>query len=131
MFPLQIPKHLLDLLSPCFHSALEEQRADRNISMYFCWLSFLLLYFYFVLLLFLLSRLTEWVEKAAKKARKQRRAMVINIYSRSMCAGLCCFFVSRELKFNQGTHASLQLAGIQWEPVWHPCDDSLSPSFCT
>lgn len=45
MFYLKIPKHLLDIVSPCFHSALKKQRADMNISILFCWLSFTLFYY--------------------------------------------------------------------------------------
>lgn len=129
MFYLKIPKHLLDIVSPCFHSALKKQRADMNISILFCWLSFTL----FLLYYFVLNRRTKWLEKAAKKGRKLRRAMVINSYRRTICAGLCCFFVSRELKFNQGTPC-LTAAGrdsVEFRPPGrHLCDNSTSPSFC-
>lgn len=122
--PKAFIRHRVTLLSFCLKEAKGRYEHLHIV---------LLAFFYFILLYyFVLNRRTKWLEKAAKKGRKLRRAMVINSYRRTICAGLCCFFVSRELKFNQGTHASLQLAEIQWEFGLgrHLCDNSTSPSFC-
>lgn len=122
IFPLQIPKQFLDLRSLRSHSVSGDQGTEMNILTYFCWLYLFLfsflssLYFH---LHFLLSGLTGYVGKAGKRVRQSTKAMVINIY-RHICVGFCCFFVSRELTFNQGAHASLQLVGIWWEPAGTP-----------
>ena len=119
--PLPGPKALTRHTSFRLHSASEEQRTDRHVRPHifllalFCF--FISLYF---ILYFLRSRWAGGDEKAAQRVRQSRRAMIINVHSRSICAGLCCFIVSRELKFNHELMPHCRWQGVSGNPAGTP-----------